>query len=77
GVHFEIVYGISGNQRAWYDNANAARLGYRPQDDSEDYADQVLRDEKQPADARAEVFQGGSFVSVEVGGDPNKPLVPR
>ncbi|HUP30091.1 MAG TPA: NAD(P)-dependent oxidoreductase, partial [Usitatibacter sp.] len=47
GVHFEIVYGISGNQRAWYDNANAARLGYRPQDDSEDYADQVLRDEKQ------------------------------
>ena len=37
-IRFEIVYGISGNQRAWYDNANAVRLGYRPQDDSEPYA---------------------------------------
>jgi uronate dehydrogenase len=77
GIRFEIVYGISGNRRAWYDNANAARLGYRPQDDSEDYAEQVLRDEKPAADARAETYQGGGFVSVEVGGDPNKPPVPK
>lgn len=76
-VRFEIVYGISGNRRAWYDNANAKRLGYRPQDDSEDYAEQVLRDEKPASDANAEAYQGGSFVSVEVGGDPNKPLIPK
>jgi uronate dehydrogenase len=77
GIRFEIVYGISGNRRAWYDNANAARLGYRPQDDSEEYAEQVLRGEKPASDARAQAYQGGSFVSVEAGGDPNKPLVPR
>ena len=34
-IRFEIVYGISGNKRAWYDNSNAYRLGYQPQDDCE------------------------------------------
>ena len=38
-LHFEIVYGISNNARAWFDNANARRLGYRPQDRSEMYAE--------------------------------------
>jgi len=28
GIRFEIVYGVSGNTRSWYDNSNAARLGY-------------------------------------------------
>jgi uronate dehydrogenase len=72
GIRFEIVYGISGNQRAWYDNANAARLGYRPQDDSEPYAAGILAKEKPATDALAERYQGGSFVSVEIGGDPTK-----
>ena len=31
-IHFEVVYGVSDNARAWYDNANAYRLGYRPED---------------------------------------------
>ena len=31
-VHCEIVYGVSGNSRSWYDNSNAERLGYLPQD---------------------------------------------
>src|SRR5213076_2267792 len=45
GIKFEIVYGISRNKRAWYDNSNAYRLGYKPQDDSEVYAALVrLRD---------------------------------
>ncbi len=37
-IHFEVVYGVSDNARAWYDNANAHRLGYRPEDQAEDYA---------------------------------------
>src|SRR5438128_814279 len=45
-IKFEIVYGISANKRSWYDNSNAARLGYRPQDDSEPYAEEVLKKEK-------------------------------
>src|SRR5690349_7809415 len=50
GIKFEIVYGISRNKRAWYDNSNAYRLGYQPQDDAEAWADEVLRNEKPGAD---------------------------
>src|SRR6478609_4164517 len=41
-VRFEIVYGVSDNARSWYDNSNARRLGYAPQDASEPYAQEVL-----------------------------------
>jgi len=73
-IRFEIVYGISGNKRAWYDNANAYRLGYRPQDDSETYAAQVLAREK-PGDPTAEMYQGGAFVVAEE--IPNPAPLPR
>jgi len=63
-VRFEIVYGVSGNARSWYDNSNAARLGYRPQDDAEMHAAQVLAREK-PGDPVAEQYQGGVFVVAE------------
>ena len=72
-VRFEIVYGVSGNQRSWYDNANAHRLGYRPQDDSEPQAQEVLAKEKPGADPLVERYQGGTFVLAELGGDPSKP----
>ena len=73
-IRFEIVYGISGNKRAWYDNANAHRLGYRPQDDSEVYAAEILAKEK-PGDPVAEQYQGGVFcVAEEV---PNPAPLPR
>jgi uronate dehydrogenase len=68
-IRFEVVYGVSGNQRSWYDNSNALRLGYRPQDDSETYAAEVLAREK-PGDARAELHQGGAFVHVEAVENP-------
>ncbi len=75
-IRFEIVYGVSGNRRSWYDNSNAQRLGYQPQDDSEPYAAEMLAKEKPAADPRAELYQGGSFVSAEIGGDPNR-LLPK
>jgi uronate dehydrogenase len=68
-IRFEIVYGVSGNKRSWYDNSNAERLGYRPQDNSEQYAEEVLAREK-PGDARAEMHQGGLFVTVEEVANP-------
>lgn len=64
-VRFEVVYGVSGNQRSWYDNSNATRLGYRPQDDSERFAAEVLAREPANPDAREELYQGGGFVNVE------------
>lgn len=70
GIRFEIVYGISGNQRAWYDNSNATRLGYRPQDDSEDFADEVLAKEPPVTDPVAEAHQGGVFCTAEAVPNP-------
>jgi uronate dehydrogenase len=65
-VRYEIVYGVSNNRRSWYDNSNAMRLGYRPQDDSEPYAEAVLAAEAgQPADPIAEHYQGGTFCAAE------------
>ncbi len=68
-IRFEIVYGVSGNKRSWYDNSNAARLGYKPQDDAERFADEILTREK-PGDPRAEQYQGGLFVVVEEVANP-------
>jgi uronate dehydrogenase len=64
-IRFEVVYGVSGNKRSWYDNSNAERLGYKPQDDSEGYAEAVLAAEQPGADPRAEKYQGGTFVVIE------------
>ena len=74
-IRFEIVYGASANARTWYDNSNAARLGYRPLDNSEAYARDVLAREK-PGHPLGEIYQGGLFVHVEQA--PNSaPLPPR
>jgi uronate dehydrogenase len=75
GIRFEIVYGVSGNRRSWYDNANAERLGYQPQDDSENWAEEVLNNTVPGADPRTEKFQGGTFVLAEDGGDPTRAKV--
>lgn len=74
-IRFEVVYGVSGNRRSWYDNRNAVRLGYRPQDDSEAFAAAVLA--RAPADdPRGAPFQGGAFVHEEWFENP-APLPPR
>jgi uronate dehydrogenase len=72
-IKFEIVYGISRNKRAWYDNSNALRLGYRPQDDSEIHAQEVLQKEKPATDDIAETHQGGIFCTAEEVPNPAAP----
>ncbi len=73
-IRFEIVYGISGNTRAWYDNANAFRLGYKPKDNAEAWAVEVLAKEKK-GDPVAEKYQGGVFCAVEE--VPNPAPLPK
>ena len=74
GIRFEIVYGVSGNARSWYDNSNAYRLGYKPRDDSEVDSKEILaREEKEhPVGA---LYQGGAFTHVEE--VPNPAPLPR
>jgi uronate dehydrogenase len=72
-IHFEVVYGVSDNARAWYDNRNAFRLGYAPADQAEDYAKEATEADLALApDPVAEQFQGGAFCSMEFAGDVKK-----
>jgi uronate dehydrogenase len=64
-VRYEIVYGVSNNQRSWYDNSNAYRLGYKPEDNSELYAEAVLAAEPSNPDPIAERYQGGTLPAAE------------
>jgi uronate dehydrogenase len=72
-LHYEVVYGASDNERAWWDNASAFRLGYRPQHRAEDFAAEALAAQaKLPPDPLGDQFQGGTFVSADFAGDPER-----
>ena len=65
---FSIVYGVSNNDRAPVDNSAASFLGYRPKDNAEEFAAQVLA-AAPPADPTdlAQILHGGPFGAVEMG----------
>ena len=64
GLRHEIVYGVSANRTCWWDNANAFRLGYSPEDRAEDH-DTGDTSEDTTGDPRADLNQGGVFCSAE------------
>jgi uronate dehydrogenase len=72
-IKFEIMYGVSGNKRSFYDNANASRFGYQPQDNSERYAKEVLKRQKPSGNPAIEAYQGGVFTIAEQLPDPARP----
>ena len=57
-----IVYGMSANRDAWWDNSKAAHLGFKPQDSSEPFRAQVEAQAPLAADDAAAIYQGGAFV---------------
>lgn len=59
---YRPVWGVSANARCWWDNAEAAELGYAPVQNAEDYAAEIEAgpDAGDPAAAR---FQGGAFAA--------------
>jgi uronate dehydrogenase len=61
-IGYLTVWGVSDNTRSWWDNSGAARLGYRPVQNAEAYAEEILRQEN-PLDPVARQHQGGSFVT--------------
>lgn len=42
-LRFAVVYGISNNDRSFFDNSAAFALGYRPGDNAEAFAEKVLK----------------------------------
>lgn len=65
---FSVIYGVSNNDRTPVDNSKASFLGYRPKDNAEDVAAEVLANEPQndPQDA-GHMCHGGPFASVRLG----------
>ena len=61
-IGYLTVWGVSANTRSYWDNSGAARLGYRPTQNAEDYAAEVLS-RPNPLDAVAQRYQGGGFVT--------------
>ena len=69
-LRYEIVYGASDNERGWWDNAAAFRLGYRPRHRAEDHREAALEAQAElPPDRVGDLFQGGSFCAMEFTGD--------
>ena len=69
-LHYEIFYGASLNERAWWDNSRAYAYGYRPTGRAEDFRDEALAAQAGlPADPVGDFFQGGTFCSAEFTGD--------
>lgn len=69
-IRYEIFYGASDNERAWWDNENAFRFGYDPGFRAEDFRDGALAAQAAlPADAIGDWYQGGTFCSDEYDGD--------
>jgi uronate dehydrogenase len=70
GLLYEVVYGMSDNKRAWWNNSRAVELGYRPQARSENFAGEVLAAQRNiAADPVGDFFQGGTFCSDEFAND--------
>ncbi len=73
GLVYEIVYGMSDNARAWWDNARARELGYAPVGRAEERVDAAMAAQRKIApDPVADVFQGGAFCSGEFTFDLSK-----
>ena len=70
GYTYEVVYGVSDNPRSWWDNSNAERLGYDPQDSAAVFAEKLQNAVSN--DPIEEAFQGGAYVPNEFIGDPSR-----
>lgn len=69
-LKYEIFFGASDNDRAWWDNETAFRYGYRPSGVAETFRDQALKEQaKLPKDPIGDWYQGGPFCSSEYDGD--------
>jgi uronate dehydrogenase len=72
-IHFEIFYGVSHNERSWWDNSRAYALGYRPTGRAEDFREDAMAGQaKLQADPVRDFYQGGRFCSIEFDGDASR-----
>lgn len=63
-VGYAAVWGISNNTRAYYDLSEGNAIGYRPTQNAEDWASEVMS-RPDPLTDTERLFQGGSFVTID------------
>jgi uronate dehydrogenase len=68
-VGHTVVYGMSANREVWWDNSQAAHLGFTPKGSSEVFRDKVEAQPMPAADDPARIYQGGAFVAAGPFGD--------
>jgi uronate dehydrogenase len=61
-VGFLVAWGVSNNTRSYWTPTGCERIGYRPTQNSEEFAAEILRQDN-PLDAIGRTHQGGSFAS--------------
>jgi uronate dehydrogenase len=77
-IHHEIVYGVSEVPEPFFDNQNATRLGYQPQDRAIDQVKSTNVLSHQPdIHSIEEGVVGGGFASCGFAGNPNKVFSKR
>lgn len=65
---FAVIYGVSNNDRSPVDNTGASFLGYRPRDNAEQFAEDILANAPEP-DPRDpdQMMHGGPFATTDLG----------
>lgn len=65
---FSVIYGVSDNDRVPVDNSKASFIGYRPKDNAEQFAEEILANDP-PMDPQnpEHMCHGGPFASVPLG----------
>ncbi len=63
-----VLYGVSNNTRTRWKNPHAARIGYAPQDNAEDYAAEIAG---KTLIGAAAGFHGGDFCALELSNEIN------
>lgn len=67
-IGFSVIYGVSDNDRVPVDNSKASFIGYRPKDNAEQFAEEILANDP-PMDPQnpEHMCHGGPFASVPLG----------
>ena len=63
-VGYMAVWACSNNARSYWDNTGAEKLGFKPTQNAEDFAPEILK-QPNPLDPIAQQFQGGQFVTLD------------
>ena len=65
---FTVIYGVSNNERSPVDNSKASFLGYRPTDNAEQFAEQILAEAPTPDPSDPDqMCHAGPFATTDLG----------